>query len=269
MDTKRRHGLRPFRPLLTEHGQTRPLLTKNRALHAIYDRLLHRSRRRARSLTFGHLPPEVRLLIWEATWPRPRLIGVEAVELDDESTDDIEDFARLQILGSMESWLKAGETRQMLKHDRYPIALPVCAESRKHTMKHFTLIHHHEHFEWPFYLNPALDILWASDDLWNLEEDIINLSRAYGRQLTCIKKLVLGAESWRDVATLELLRYLDGIEIIQLRLDDDASPTVVTELLQDMDLQFRNDNRYCSRFQLIDQSYRIRGEFETGKYIWG
>ncbi|RKK79589.1 hypothetical protein BFJ71_g16173 [Fusarium oxysporum] len=272
INTERQHGPKPFRPLLTEHGQSRPLLdpgrpilTQNRALH---ERLLHHSHRRARSLTFDDLPPEVRLQIWEATWPRPRLIGAETVELDNQSTDDIEDFARLQILGSMESWLKAGETRQMLKHDRYPVALSVCAESRRHTMKHFTLIHHHEHIEWSFYLNPALDILWASDDLWNLEEeDITNLSRAYGRQLTCIKKLILDAESWRDVATLEILRYLGGIEVIQLRLDDDASPTVVTELLQDLGLQFRNDNRYCSRFQLIDQSYRIRGEFETGKYI--
>jgi hypothetical protein len=79
---------------------------------------------------------------------------------------------------------------------------------------------------------------------------MINLSGAYGRQLACIKKLVVGAESWRDIFDLKLLCYLGGLEVMQIRLDDDASP-VVTKLLQDIDLQFQNDDRYFSRFQLI------------------
>ncbi|KAM5353278.1 hypothetical protein ACJZ2D_016823 [Fusarium nematophilum] len=270
MDDEHHHGPGPSRSLLTEHEQPQPLLeprhplSARRHTHAID--YLRSPRRMAHPLTFTDLPPEVRLLVWEATWPGPRLIGIDAVKLNDQSTDEIEDDARLQILCSMASWLEGGASKQLPDEDRHPIALSICAESRKHTMKHFCLFRHHEQITWSLYLNPTCDVL-AAYDMWDLkEEDLTNLSRSYGRQLARMKNLVLYAQHWDVIDELDILCYLGGIEVIQLCLKDDPTPAEISKLLGDIKLRYQNDNRYCSRFQLVDRAYKVRGEVEVTEH---
>ncbi|KAM5353279.1 hypothetical protein ACJZ2D_016824 [Fusarium nematophilum] len=259
LDDEHHHGPAPSRPLLTEQPQ--PLVEPRHPFSARRQTCTADYLRNPRHpLTFTDLPPEVRLLVWEATWPGPRLIGFKTAGIDDESTDEIEDYARLEVLcgiASMPSWLP---------EDRYPIALSICAESRKHTMKHFCLFRHHEQITWSLYLNPTCDVLAASDMCYLEEEDLINLWRSYGRQLARMKKLVLDTQYWDIIDKLDFLRYLGGIEVIQLYLEDDTTPAEISKLLGDIKLRYQNDNRYCSRFQLVDQAHKVRGEAEVTEH---
>ncbi|KAH7008757.1 hypothetical protein EDB80DRAFT_841342, partial [Ilyonectria destructans] len=164
------------------------------------------------------LPPEARLMIWEATWPGPRVIEIVTIEHDNPETGDIDDYARLQLFGSISSWL-INSFRQVPNENAYPIALSICSESRTHTLKSFYRMRHYNQPGWSFYFNPTCDILWLSDDLWNLEEeDVTELSTFYGRQLADVQNVILSVNRWSEIADLEILRLLGGVNIIQILL---------------------------------------------------
>ncbi|KAM0496907.1 hypothetical protein ACHAP8_007136 [Fusarium lateritium] len=282
MDTERPHKpqcfgellARPAQPITSLNPHQPPLAFDDDSLQHSY----HHSRQRTRPLSFNNLPPEVRLLIWEATWPGPRLIDAQMGMLFYDN-NTYERFSKLQILGSMPNWLDTGETGQVLKHDRYPVALSVCAESRTHTLKHFTLVRHHHHIEWSLYLNPTLDALYVSEPVWDLDEDdvpyrpktlwdlnednIIELARGYGRQLASIKKLIMNLNLCFEIPRLRVLRILSGIEVIQLYLDNDTPSTSIAKLVKMIDDEYGKDNRYCSRFELIDRKGKVCGECQV------
>ncbi|KAH8651719.1 hypothetical protein BGZ61DRAFT_229682 [Ilyonectria robusta] len=279
--------------------------------------------RRPGPLTFADLPAEVRLMIWEATWPEPRVIEIRAHSPFNPKTGYIEDYMRFQLYDTISNWLgeddeaddEAGdgaddgadeeadeEADVELDHDsdhdsddgsdpeleiegrtpdnprdvfgqlsgqnRHPVALSVCTESRIHTLKSFYQLRHHERTEWSFYFSPTRDVLWVPDSLWWKfdDEDAITLSRSYGNQLTQVKQLVLSMEKWRDIGELNVLLVLRGIETIHIRLSDDATSTEISTLLEEIELDFGNDDKYCSRFQLVDGTYEVRGQIQVGRH---
>ncbi|RYC81196.1 hypothetical protein BFJ63_vAg15912 [Fusarium oxysporum f. sp. narcissi] len=53
--------------------------------------------------SFSTFPENVRLKIWEATWPDPRVIEIRSLPQVD--SDDIYDLSRLQLYGTISNWL--------------------------------------------------------------------------------------------------------------------------------------------------------------------
>ncbi|KAH7115430.1 hypothetical protein B0J13DRAFT_653814, partial [Dactylonectria estremocensis] len=152
---------------------------------------------------------------------------------------------------------------QLADKDRHPIALSICIESRIHTLRSFYLLRHHKQPSWSFYLNPSRDVPWTSNDFWEFNENYMNITNlwlSYGRQLAQMKKLVLGMDAWHELENLEVFRLFGGIEIIQILLCDSLAPAEVLELQERIKFQLRNDDRFCSRVQLVDRAYKVRGE---------
>lgn len=234
-----------------------------------------------RPIRFTDLPPEARLMIWEATWPEPRVIEIVTIEHDNPETGDIDDHARLQLFGSISSWLTSDHSwrpadsrpekprnsfRQLPDENAYPIALSICSESRTHTLKSFYRMRHYNHPGWSFYFNPTCDILWLSDDLWNLEEeDVTELSTSYGRQLADVQNVILSVNGWSEIADLEILRLLGGVNIIQILLGVNQTPADVLQLQHRVQLQFGDDERWCFVFRFVDRLYNPCGEVAVGR----
>ncbi|KAH7000853.1 hypothetical protein EDB80DRAFT_545943, partial [Ilyonectria destructans] len=151
--------------------------------------------------------------------------------------------------------------RQLTDENAYPIALSICSESRTHTLKSFYRMRHYNQPGWSFYFNPTRDILWLSDDLWNLEEeDVTELSTSYGRQLADVQNVILSVNGWSKIADLEILRLLGGVNIIQILLGVNQTPADVLQLQHRVQLQFGDDERWCFVFQLVDRLYNVCGE---------
>lgn len=132
---------------------------------------------------FPRLLPEIRLMIWEATWLEPCIIeaayadewvsdnGVSVlnddaaehdrppVSDDDSESDDGGEYVRLRLTCSLSTWLQTDIGPRILE-DRpleeclFPVALYVCCESWAHTLRQFTAARHSKLDTCAFYFNP-------------------------------------------------------------------------------------------------------------------
>jgi hypothetical protein len=133
--------------------------------------------------TFKSLPPEIRLMIWEYTWPAAQVVEAASREKfdegdgdddndydyddddDDDDDDDYHDFTIFRPLGSLDTLLQLDFTSRPveklspLEKCLFPIALQICQESRLHTLKTYVLIKHLNLPECAFYFNPRQDLL--------------------------------------------------------------------------------------------------------------
>jgi hypothetical protein len=125
---------------------------------------------------FPQLPRELRLLIWEHSWPPPRLIEVAAYfpspnleaehwELGDGDAET--GHAILRPLGSLSRALKEdlvarAMDEEPLEEFQSPVALQVCQESRMYTQKHYVLLSHSYTLAGSFYLSHIRDVLYLS-----------------------------------------------------------------------------------------------------------
>ncbi|KAH6881079.1 hypothetical protein B0T10DRAFT_382177, partial [Thelonectria olida] len=183
---------------------------------------------------FADLPLEIRLKIWEDTWPKPRVIEAESFwDQDSESSEssassETNDFARLRFNRSISAWLQSDlgsrEPRSLnpeidsFERRPAPIALSICQESREHTLKKFTkMLHVHE--PWSFYFNPTSDILLLSSESNDEETVGETLWQSYGRQLSELKTSIFTIEEWREDRMPDVLRYFGGISVIQILLE--------------------------------------------------
>ncbi|CAM1509289.1 Fc.00g030280.m01.CDS01 [Cosmosporella sp. VM-42] len=233
----------------------------------------------ARPLEFRDLPLEIRLMIWEATWPEPSVIEIALLIEEEEgpATGQLTDDARLQPFCSISKWLESD-------HDWRPrtssaggprnspawqpptertdiVAFYVNSESRKHTQQNFCWMQHHGHRDWSFYYSPTRDVLWLSDDLWDIDdEDIAELPTAYGRQLSKFKKAIVGMTHSTDIKKLEALKLFGGVHTIQILLDAQHAPTDIPQIQQRIYHRYWDDVRSCARFQLVDRMYNICGK---------
>lgn len=91
-------------------------------------------------------------MIWEHTWPAPRLIeNVFYAEFD---SSDEEVYAILHPTGSLSVAL---EEEGLFKKCPEPVALQVCQESRRHTRTKY--MHAHT-LAGSFYFSPSRDMLY-------------------------------------------------------------------------------------------------------------
>lgn len=111
---------------------------------------------------FPNLPPEIRLMVWEQTWPRSRII--EPVALDSPEPN-VEVSNRLKPRCTIKSWLAhyKGPSRHgpcPRESCPDPVALRVNAESRAHTLSSYVHMRHSPGDGHSFYFSPRRDLLW-------------------------------------------------------------------------------------------------------------
>lgn len=143
---------------------------------------------------FSKLPAEIRLKIWEATWPEARVIEptdadyYKREEQADEHYDDCPEFLSLHVVCLLSTWQEDYTNLFSRKlDDRWPIedcpnpvALQVCRESRLHTLKTFVGLRHAKLDGYLLYVNPQSDVLWVTSDAIDNPEQLDDLSSSYG-----------------------------------------------------------------------------------------
>jgi len=109
-------------------------------------------------------------MIWEYTWPAPRLIEASLFdnpESQEEETDEPVEIVNLRLAGSLSTMLKLdlgsrvteqGPVEQCLA----PVALQICQQSRMHTLSQYCLM---TSLAGHFYYHPQRDVIWFSVDV--------------------------------------------------------------------------------------------------------
>lgn len=177
---------------------------------------------------FSALPAEIRLMIWEYTWPVAQVIEAASCEnFDDEYTD----LTILRPVSSFDNFLRTDfghrilEMKSPLEKCPPPLALWICCESCEHTLKRYQFIQHLETAAGSFYFNPTRDTLWFSWDLTSEPWRLIHLKTHYHRSLENFKTLLIQDSDWDDEGLpdkycLRSFTILPGLEMIILLSDD-------------------------------------------------
>lgn len=115
---------------------------------------------------FPALPAEIRLIIWEYTWPEARVI--EAAIHADFTGDEVTELTYLRPASSLATFLRTDvwdrdlDIETPLEACPSPLALEVCRESREHALKHYKFVKHSILPKGSFYFNPLRDVIWFS-----------------------------------------------------------------------------------------------------------
>ncbi|KAF5013449.1 hypothetical protein FDECE_561 [Fusarium decemcellulare] len=184
---------------------------------------------------FYRLPAELRLRIWEETWPAPRLFR---------RTHFISSSPRppvkLAPIGDVAWWLQQDErtrwssmvqllTGQLPNRRVNPstipptnlppertqlIALYICSESRRHMLKSYRRMQNYSDPRQGFYMSPARDMLCLDTFLDNQESPRDELWNAYGKQLKWFTKAMVHVTFFHDPSDMKIMQVLGGMEII-------------------------------------------------------
>ncbi|KAL2861006.1 2EXR domain-containing protein [Aspergillus lucknowensis] len=202
---------------------------------------------------FAILPIELRLKIWEYTWPAAQVIEAAIREefddnersdfkddIDDESTELADDagykeFTILRPVSALGTLLRRDfssrhlETKFPLEKYLPPIALWICQESRLHTLKSYALIQHPDLPECSFYFNPLRDLLWLSCDITSDSERLKELQASYQTSITQFRILLVEDTEWGDwdissSLTLSILPALQTVALVLDDFEDDRTP---------------------------------------------
>jgi hypothetical protein len=176
---------------------------------------------------FPALPAEIRLIIWEYTWPEARVIeaATHVVFTGDEATE----LTYLRPAGSLAALLRtdvcARDLDIKLPLEICPslVTLAVCRESREHTLKHYIFVEHSILPEGSFYFNPFRDIIWLSWDLLDDTYGLQELEEFYNESIGCFKTLLIQETEWEwgnkglpDEYTKRSFSVLRGLETVLL-----------------------------------------------------
>lgn len=125
---------------------------------------------RAKRTTFAVLPAELRLRIWEASWPAARLVEVRLPS----STAAARSSPPRRIRPSRQVggekitvWNSQQRRLESIACHAYahPVALQVCRESRRHTLQTYVRLAHAHVPDCCVYFDPRRDVLWLHRDL--------------------------------------------------------------------------------------------------------
>ncbi|ROW07480.1 hypothetical protein VPNG_07111 [Cytospora leucostoma] len=124
----------------------------------------------------GRLPIELRLRVWEETWPATRLIevtlppGPGVAPQRTKPSRQVGD-ERITAWDSVSTRLEDVSCRPY----SMPVALQVCRESRDHTLKTYRRLQHSHVPDCCFYFDPRRDILWLHRDLSQFDMSSLGL----------------------------------------------------------------------------------------------
>lgn len=198
------------------------------------------------------LADEIRIMIWEYTWPESRII--EAAFFDnpeyqlgesDEDSDSSDDedspieIVNLRLAGHLSTLIRKGlegrvpEERRAEKR-RDPVALRVCHQSRMHTLKRYRLM---PSLAEPFYYHPQRDIFYITiaiaDDY---DEHMPHLLQYHGTELNHLETVLVyewsetRAEKQYDISqAFEVMSHLRGLQTIRLLLDRENTEALIAE----------------------------------------
>ena len=200
---------------------------------------------------FRELPTELRLMVWEYTWPNSRVIEARRVYLEDDSEDGSEHsenntdwqteylgddsehvnkYLVLRLAGGLSTLLLDHEELYTRSTDEVPyktcldpVALWVCQESRTHTMNQYITIRYPVLETSSFYFSPRRDVLQLSLDATDEIYLVLDL-RLYGHQLKNVA-VALVEKLWQDEKTPKryyssFLNILSGLRTVLLLFDD-------------------------------------------------
>jgi len=167
-------------------------------------------------------------MIWEYTWPAPRMIEVAVFE--DETTLEYKEVAILRFAGPLSVLLEKDFGSRVVEESpvqkcRPPVALQVCHESREHTLSQYRIMVHTISRAGSFYFNPYCDVLWFSLDFTDEPSYLQDLERCYSEQLNAIETILVEEIEWIENTpawyTSYYLRPLGGLKTILLLFRDD------------------------------------------------
>ena len=171
-------------------------------------------------------------MVWEYTWPIPRVIEAASFEVAPDD-DFYEEFTILRPAGSLSKFLNHPFDSRILESKPLescppPVTLGVCHESRQHTLKHFLAMQHAKSDAGSFFFRPFHDLLWFSIDFTDEKERLQDLVRFYGDQLLQIQAILVGEDDWiTDTPDDYMSNYLtpmgplEDIHIVYSEFDDD------------------------------------------------
>lgn len=181
---------------------------------------------------FSRRPPELRLKIWEETWPGTRIMEITYADCPQQTDlSDAEGYPESVILRPMcsisrwKQYAKSGayrnfEAEEPLEACPNPTALYVCHESRIHTLRQYIEIQHGGIITDVFYMNPKLDILWLSEDTSDDMEKLNSLKYCYGNQIELVSQVLVGEAEWdtREYL-LDFFGMLKGLHRVYVAID--------------------------------------------------
>jgi 2EXR family len=158
-------------------------------------------------------------MIWEFTWPPPRII--EATYYEDLDAEEFRELTVLRLGGSLSTFLNAELGSRILQDKpledcQSPVALRVCNESRRHTLKKYIALRHAEYNAGSFFFSPDYDILWLSQDCTDESQNIEEIKDYYGDQLSLIKNVLVEEIEWSDITAADYIeKHLYPLDRIQ------------------------------------------------------
>lgn len=237
---------------------------------------------------FPYLPPEIRLMIWECTWPAPRVIEAashetyeDADETDDEDSEETDEdagydeFTILRPGGSYSSFFTYNAFNGWrildsppLEQCPHPVALQVCHESRHHTLKEYTAMQHTKSTLGSFYFSPNRDFLWFCIDFTDEPKRVDDLKAFYGNQLQNFKRVLVMDIVWtEDMPSaytrvfLAALGDLEEIRLVYYNSEDNDNNNNTDDNNNDNDNDNENDSNSTDTEDLHAIAAELKAEY--------
>ncbi|KAH8598430.1 hypothetical protein B0O99DRAFT_615115 [Bisporella sp. PMI_857] len=189
---------------------------------------------------FSKLTIEIRLMIWEYTWPEPRLIEASLfdnpeaqaeMEGQEEETEEPFEIVNLRFAGSLSTMLKEDLGSRIVEdgpveHCPAPVALQICQQSRMHTLSRYRVM---TSLAGPFYYHPQRDVIFFSVDVADdYPMHIPFLDRYHKTELNTLETVLVLESEWPDSPrkrgtgrggmdyTLDCISHLGGLKTVQI-----------------------------------------------------
>ncbi|CAG8978003.1 hypothetical protein HYALB_00000672 [Hymenoscyphus albidus] len=187
---------------------------------------------------FSKLVDEVRLMIWEFTWPTSRVIEAALFNNPEgQEEESIEPFeiVNLRLAGSLSTMLRQEIGCRVVEEGPMeqcpdPVALRICHQSRMHTLKRYRLM---PSLARPFYYHPRRDILLLTVDVADdYPMHMPVLQRYHGTELNYLETILVSDGAWPETEAekrlqmryaLDYISHLGGLQTIQVLLGSEES----------------------------------------------
>lgn len=218
------------------------------------------------SFPFSRLPPEIRLAVWEHTWPDARVAEIALRE--DTSDPELTLTHCMRMTGRLSTFLRQ-EFRDRIREDPPlepcpdPVALRVCRESRAHALERYVPMRHSKLGCGSFYFHPGRDVFWLSVDYYDPSDTIADLRAFYSGDWDKIGSVVAGELEWKQFSAMDyceqVLAHVPGLRTFTVITDSEGFGEFDGIDCEGMDYaRFAKDQMEMDRDEVGDIPWRIR-----------